>query len=171
MRKLSAQHIETICRLSAEGLGHTKITRMLSQGTNCSNSGAPLPPVDVDESCIRYHVNSPNGESRVDYWKAQIYGSVFDHPASFTAWRLGELSKLLELAHEGAASAEDGVTRRSYSRLAVSISKEIRCEMDRVEPSSRVKITGTNGATTQVDDPLLAKIIGNLVDGSCISSS
>jgi|TARA_B100002003_G_scaffold240920_1_gene261997 hypothetical protein len=42
--------------------------------------------------------------------------------------------------------------------------------MDRVEPASRVKVTGTNGSTTQVDDPLLAKIIGDLVDGAGLSS-
>ena len=156
--------------LKAEGAGNTEIARLLSQGTT-TTTGAPLTPVQVDASNIRYHCRSSKGQARIDHFKTQLYGSVFDHPASFTAWRLGELSKLLELAHEGAGSAEDDACRRSYSRLAVSISKEIRQEMDRIEPSNRVKITGTNGATTEVDDPLLAKLVADLVEGSCISSS
>ena len=170
LRKLTEAHLETVFVLKAEGAGNTEIARLLSQGTN-STTGAPLTPVQVDESNIRYHCRSSKGQARIDHFKTQLFGSVFEHKASFTAWRLGELSKLLELAHAGANEAEDDACRRSYSRLAVSISKEIRQEMDRIEPSNRVKITGTNGATTQVDDPLLAKIIGDLVEGSGLSAN
>ena len=159
--KLSDAHLNEIFRLRAEGIGFTEIARWL---TDSSKSG--LPPVSVDESAVRWRCRSSEAESAINDWRLRLYGGVFESRSSFAAWRLEQLELLLLKAHEGASDATDDAGRRSYSRLALSISKEIRTEMDRLGEQhlpNRVHITKDSGETASVESPELARLIDDLV--------
>ena len=159
--KLSDAHLDEIYRLRAEGTGYSKIARWLADGRVNG-----LPPVSVDESAIRWRCRSSEAQGAISDWRLRLYGNVFKSRSSFTAWRLEQLEMLLVKAHEGVSEATDDAERRSYSRLALSISKEIRTEMDRIGEQhlpNRVLVHDDEGQRGEVESPELARLIEDLV--------
>lgn len=140
--KLTDQHKDEIFRLVASGKGATEVAQILGDGAT-GEGGEALAPIVVDESAIRYHAKTSDGQAAIRAHRERLFADVRMEPLAWAAHRVSELGEMFRhakgLALEHSDTRAGVVEGQRWMRLAVSAADSIRAELAGVAPKDPAK--------------------------------